>query len=720
MAGTLSAALLAAAAAGATAAPTALQPSSSPAVSRGASTLGKNTFITRMAEYTRALQAGKDVTPGAVGFAAPATSTTPQVQSRASSSPEESTVPRTLSAQTATDGCTTLGLSLTELNDKVWAHWSKVSWASRYQLYRIHPQGSWHSLGTYSASTTRLRDTTVNPDSAYQYRLWAFSADGTTKAYCDTPMSSMQTDDGWGFSDAVWGTDSGAFQQDDVSFGMPASSGMAFTPVFSADGRQAAYATLTASDTWQLRIVRSRDFATVRTFDAPAGTLLSYPSFSPDGTSVVVSVADVATGAESLASGQVTGGSSSLAPVDGSTGYIQAVWENATTLLAAGAVQGDGLFRIPAAGGTAVPVQGTVNAGSPEVAPGGAVYYAADDGTSSTIQRVNTDGTVTTVVGPVTTEWLHQPRVSPDGKTLYYYSESKTDNTFSVEMVALQSGGDSGSSTIGEDIGHTSPGFLGFDVRQPKSKGLSDYVGDANPELLGKDTAGRLYAYSGTDTSPIGKRVQVGSGWNIFDLVVAPGDLTGDDRSDILGRKPDGTLWLYTANGRGTFAPGVQVGSGWSNFVIVAPGDFNGDGRADLLARDANQVLWLYPGLGNGRFGARTAVTSGWGGFNAIIGFGDANFDGKADILGRERSTGYLYLYPGNGTGGITGRTRLGSGWNGLNAFATPEFLGNTPGLLGRRADGTMLYYNLIGDGRFSSDEVYLAGSGWSSYQFTG
>jgi hypothetical protein len=151
---------------------------------------------------------------------------------------------------------------------------------------------------------------------------------------------------------------------------------------------------------------------------------------------------------------------------------------------------------------------------------------------------------------------------------------------------------------------------------------------------------------------------------------------------------------------------------------LVAPGDFNGDGRADLLGRDTAMVLWLYPGKGNGTFGARTKVTSGWGGFSAIIGFGDFNFDGKADILGRERSTGYLYLYPGTGTGGITGRTRLGAGWNTINAFAAPEFRLGQPGLFGRRADGSLRFYPVSGDGAFSS--WTSAGSGWSGFQITG
>jgi hypothetical protein len=262
-------------------------------------------------------------------------------------------------------------------------------------------------------------------------------------------------------------------------------------------------------------------------------------------------------------------------------------------------------------------------------------------------------------------------------------------------------------------------GFVGYDVRTPKSKGSSDYVGDANPEILGKSSTGVLYAYQSV-SGLLDRRVSMGGGWNMFNQVVAPGDMTGDDKADVLARKPDGTLWLYRGLGGGKVQAGKQIGSGWSSFVIIAPGDFNGDGMADLLGRDSAYRLWLYPGNGQGGFLPRSLVTSGWSGFSAIIGFGDFNYDGKADFVGRERSTGRLYAYPGTGKGGITGRTLIGAGWNNLNAFAAPEFLGTTSGLFGRWNDGSMAYYENLGDGRFAASNVYDAGAGWGSFQITG
>ena len=39
----------------------------------------------------------------------------------------------------------------------------------------------------------------------------------------------------------------------------------------------------------------------------------------------------------------------------------------------------------------------------------------------------------------------------------------------------------------------------------------------------------------------IGKPVRIGPGWNVFDVVLLPGDWTGDGRSDVLARKPKAT-----------------------------------------------------------------------------------------------------------------------------------------------------------------------------------
>jgi hypothetical protein len=51
---------------------------------------------------------------------------------------------------------------------------------------------------------------------------------------------------------------------------------------------------------------------------------------------------------------------------------------------------------------------------------------------------------------------------------------------------------------------------------------------------------------------------------------------------------------------------------GWNGLAgIVAPGDVTGDGDADLFARDAAGRLWLYPGNGAGGLGVRRLIGAG-------------------------------------------------------------------------------------------------------------
>jgi hypothetical protein len=130
-----------------------------------------------------------------------------------------------------------------------------------------------------------------------------------------------------------------------------------------------------------------------------------------------------------------------------------------------------------------------------------------------------------------------------------------------------------------------------------------------------------------------------------------------------------GNLWLYPGNGAGGFLARVQVGAGW--YVMryaFSPGDFDGDGCSDLLAvENATGNLWLYPGTCAGGWRARVLVGGGWTVMDALVGIGDFNGDRTADVLAREASTGVLWLYPGNGSGGWLPRVRADSGWTGLN-----------------------------------------------------
>ncbi|MFB7346053.1 FG-GAP repeat domain-containing protein [Streptomyces hydrogenans] len=178
---------------------------------------------------------------------------------------------------------------------------------------------------------------------------------------------------------------------------------------------------------------------------------------------------------------------------------------------------------------------------------------------------------------------------------------------------------------------------------------------DATPyaDVLARDKTGVLWLYSGTGHS-LAKRTPVGGGWGAYDKLAAGSDLTGDGRPDLVATDRSGVLWLYKATGNGTkpFAPRTRIGGGWNIYnLLTAPGDLGGAKAGDLLARDTSGVLWLYLGKGDGTFAPRTRVGGGWGVYSQIVNIGDTDRDGRADLIvesGTQRDP-WIQVYKGTG-----------------------------------------------------------------------
>ncbi|WP_330331876.1 VCBS repeat-containing protein [Streptomyces sp. NBC_00536] len=124
-------------------------------------------------------------------------------------------------------------------------------------------------------------------------------------------------------------------------------------------------------------------------------------------------------------------------------------------------------------------------------------------------------------------------------------------------------------------------------------------------------------------------------------------------------------------------APGerVVVSTPWpkatpAGMVRLAAADFSGDGKQDLVGVEAGSgKLWLYPGNGVGGLGDRVQIGAGWGAMSELTA-ADYTGDGKPDLLAVENATGNLYVYPGTGAasglGTLGDRTQIGSGWGGM------------------------------------------------------
>ena len=246
-----------------------------------------------------------------------------------------------------------------------------------------------------------------------------------------------------------------------------------------------------------------------------------------------------------------------------------------------------------------------------------------------------------------------------------------------------------------------------------------DMNGDGNPDLVSRSSDGKLWLYPGNGSGRLGTRINIGSsGWNAMSAITTPGDFNGDGDSDIIARGTDGVLWLYPGAGNGGLLARQQIGTGWNSMSsLVAPGDFNGDTRVDLLARDSAGALWLYPGNGSGRFGTRVvAGASGWNAMSQLAGVGTFDAGSTTDLVARD-SSGRLWLYPGNGTGKFGTRKLLGSsGWNAMSGLNGPGAFdsGASMDLVARDSKGTLWLYPGNGNGGLST-RVQLGASGWST-----
>ncbi|MET7858362.1 FG-GAP-like repeat-containing protein [Streptomyces sp. NPDC005318] len=146
--------------------------------------------------------------------------------------------------------------------------------------------------------------------------------------------------------------------------------------------------------------------------------------------------------------------------------------------------------------------------------------------------------------------------------------------------------------------------------------GPGDLSGDGKGDLLARDRSGNLYLYRGNGTgSAFATRIKVGSGWGAYNKLLGAGDYTGDGRTDLLARTTGGTLYLYagTGNASAPFKSRVSIGSGWNTYnKLAAPGDINGDGKGDIVGVNSAGDLYRYTSTGTGKFAAKVRVGGGW------------------------------------------------------------------------------------------------------------
>lgn len=232
-------------------------------------------------------------------------------------------------------------------------------------------------------------------------------------------------------------------------------------------------------------------------------------------------------------------------------------------------------------------------------------------------------------------------------------------------------------------------------------------AGIAIKELDGSDSG---HAYGLGDTTEVARDV------------VALGNIRGGWGTELLRWLPDGRVSLQQAYENGVQAP-TWTGSGWQIYnKLIATNDITGDGRPDLVARTYSGDLYLYRATGadtGNPFAARVKIGYGWGIYDQIVGTGDLDTDGHGDLVAKSPD-GKLYYYKGTGTASapFKDRTLVGGGWNIYSKLVAADYYaGSKNGIYAIGTDGVMYFYPSKGNGVF--DTRLITGSPTSSFKWT-
>lgn len=191
---------------------------------------------------------------------------------------------------------------------------------------------------------------------------------------------------------------------------------------------------------------------------------------------------------------------------------------------------------------------------------------------------------------------------------------------------------------------------------------------------------------------------------------------TASDRRSLLTTDARGLLWMRQASGLG-FTGGTRIGNSWNSMnALLSVGNWDGRGGDDLVARQKSSGrLLLYTGDGTGALRGPRTLTGNVAHLTQLSSTGDLDGDGRADIAAIDTRTGTLVLLRGAAGGGVAGTVTLASPRGAVALFGAGDLDKDGNNDLGW-IDASGRAHIMLGDGHGAFPRTVSMGRGWNQF----